>query len=591
MKKLFTLILSTAAIAASAQTSQWGTPTGNVQFPKGRYTELPDPKAATAETQKTWDKVNGTYASWVSADARYAKSEAPTVTKVNATESLTAWRGERLGAQALVWTTVAIDSLSFTVTNPTNGTSEIPVTAAFVRYVMQDNFLTCGFRQNISKWDSTLVADVIDHLTPAIGVDAKTSRPVWVTAKVPADAPAGLYTGDLTIKNGDQVIGKLALKIKVLDRTLPPAKDWAFHLDMWQNPFAEARYMEMEPFTAEHFEAMRPGLELLRDAGQKVITTSIMHKPWGGQTEDYFETMISWTKQADGKWAFDYTVFDMWVEYMQSLGFDGQIACYTMIPWNMSFKYYDQKSNSMKAIKTTTDTKQYKEVWTALLKSLSAHLREKGWFDRAVISMDERPTKDMQNAFEIIKTADPEFKVSLAGGNHPEIEAELYDYSMASDDLFKPEVLAKRRANGQISTYYTCCAQKYPNMFTYSPPAEVEWIGWFAAAKGYDGYLRWAYNSYTKEPLLDARFRAFQAGDSYMVYPEGRSSIRWEKLIDGVEAFEKLRILRAQAQAKNDLRTIKKLDEVLSVFDISNLDNGVKPEAMLVKARAVINSL
>ena len=65
---------------------------------------------------------------------------------------------------------------------------------------------------------------------------------------------------------------------------------------------------------------MRPDMQNYVDAGGKVITASIMHKPWNGQTYDPFESMVTWLKKADGTWYFDYTVFDKWVEYMMSLG-------------------------------------------------------------------------------------------------------------------------------------------------------------------------------------------------------------------------------------------------------------------------------
>ena len=29
--------------------------------------------------------------------------------------------------------------------------------------------------------------------------------------------------------------------------------------------------------------------------------------------------MITWTKNEDGSWTFDYSVFDRWVEFMMSL--------------------------------------------------------------------------------------------------------------------------------------------------------------------------------------------------------------------------------------------------------------------------------
>ena len=102
----------------------------------------------------------------------------------------------------------------------------------------------------------------------------------------------------------------------------------------------------------EHLDAMRPLMKMLADAGQKIITATLTHKPWNGQTEDYFDTMVTWMKRADGTWAFDYTVFDRWVEFMMSVGIDKQINCYSMVPWELSFQYFDQATNSLQFVKT-----------------------------------------------------------------------------------------------------------------------------------------------------------------------------------------------------------------------------------------------
>ena len=108
---------------------------------------------------------------------------------------------------------------------------------------------------------------------------------------------------------------------------LPAPGDWAFRLDLWQNPYAVARFYDLPLWSEEHLEAMRPLMQLLADAGQKTITASIMHKPWGGQTEDYFKSMVMRVKTLEGKWIYDYAVFDKWVEFMMELGIDRQINC------------------------------------------------------------------------------------------------------------------------------------------------------------------------------------------------------------------------------------------------------------------------
>lgn len=59
-----------------------------------------------------------------------------------------------------------------------------------------------------------------------------------------------------------------------------------FHLDLWQNPYAVARYYNVPLWSRQHFDIMKPLMQQLANAGQKVITASVMHHPWAGQTED-----------------------------------------------------------------------------------------------------------------------------------------------------------------------------------------------------------------------------------------------------------------------------------------------------------------
>jgi hypothetical protein len=105
----------------------------------------------------------------------------------------------------------------------------------------------------------------------------------------------------------------------------------------------------------------------------------------------------------------------------------------------------------------------------------------------------------------------------------------------------------KRSASGRSSTYYICCTPAKPNTFVFSPPAEGRWLGWYAKAYGYDGLLRWAYDAWVADPGRDARHIFWPAGDAYMVYPGAASSIRFEKMREGIVDFEKLKILEAKA--------------------------------------------
>ena len=543
------------------------------------FTELPDHEAPIVES---WQGIKNIQAAWGTSDVRYAWHSLPDAKTLKHTETLTAWRGERVSTQAIIYSAKATDSLTVQFTPLKNGRHILPSEAlkpSFVRYVKTDAWSTpdgrgagCGYRTDHTLYDSAMVADMIDPHATALPLEAMSTRSVWVSCQVPSDAIPGTYSGALCIKEGKRIVAKLPICIKVIDRTLPHPENWQFHLDLWQNPFAEARYYNTPLWSDAHLAAMRHSMEMLAAAGQKVITASIMHKPWNGQTEDHFDSMVTWTKKLDGTWEFGFDVFDRWIEFMMSCGINKQINCFSMIPWALSFPYYDVATNRMQVLRAAPGDAAYEDMWVAMLKAFSRHLREKGWFGITTIAMDERPMHAMQKAMAVIRKADPEFKVSLAGNWHPEIEADLYDYCIALDqaELLPQNVFTRRKAEGKKTTIYTCCSTHKPNTFTFSVPSEGAWYGFYVAGTEYDGYLRWAYNSWVKNPLHDTRFRQWPAGDTYMIYPYGRSSVRFEKLIEGIQAYEKVRILREEFSETNDSSKLAELESLLKKFDFNS---------------------
>ena len=603
--KLFATFICTGLLAAGSVcaqqqgVTQCGTPTGQAIYPLQAYQELPDPSAPSPEK---WAVVKQPTVSWGTTDVRYAKHEVPAL-KTQKTVTLEGWRGEKLHAQAVVWTGADLEKLNYTIGSFKNAKGDVLPESAFgggfVRYVMTDELNkdgrgACGYRPDPTIYDSLLVADPIDHLLTEMPMKAMSTQAIWINCRVPQATVPGVYKGTVTVKEGDKVLSTLNMDIKVLSRVLPAPSQWAYHLDLWQNPYAVARYYQVPVWSQEHLDAMRPVMKLLADAGQKIITATIMHKPWnaqtGSETGDYFETMVTWMKKADGTWAFDYTVFDKWVEFMMSVGIDKQINCYSMVPWRLSFQYYDQATNTLKEAQTAPGDKEYAEMWGAMLSSFSKHLREKGWFDICTIAMDERPMEVMQKTLEVIRKADPEFKVSLAGNFHQELDEDIYDYCIAIGASYPKEVLARRAKANLPTTYYTCCTEAFPNTFTFSAPAEAAWMSYYSAKDHLDGYLRWAYNSWPREPLLDSRYSAWAGGDTYIVYPGARTSIRFEKLIEGAQAHEKVTILRREFAEKGNKAGLKKIENILSAFNLKDFPQ-VPAEKTVNKASKALNAL
>ena len=293
------------------------------KFPLGDYVELTDTKPHDGE--EVWSKMAAPVRfCWGTTDVRYKKLNVPDV-KTTGTLRLKAWKGERVNAQAVLWTQKELEGAEIAVSELKNGSSVIPASAVntyFVRYVMTDELNKdgsggCGPRENKAEWDSSMVADVLD-IVRVREVQARSTQPVWLNVWVPADARPGKYKGTLTVSGKNFEAMKLPFEIEVVNRTLPEPQKWAFHLDLWQNPYAVARYYQVPLWSKEHFDAMRPIMKMLANAGQRAITASIMHKPWAGQTEDHYDSMIFRMKKLDGTWVYDYTVLDKRVEFMMN---------------------------------------------------------------------------------------------------------------------------------------------------------------------------------------------------------------------------------------------------------------------------------
>ncbi|SDZ77013.1 protein of unknown function [Porphyromonadaceae bacterium KH3R12] len=554
------------------------------------FEEMQDP---TNDTLSDWSNVPaGLQASFISIDDKLPKSVAPQVS-LNKSVTVTGWKGEKVSAQLLLWSVSNIDQVELEFTDFQAQGGKLPASVAqarFVRYVMTDEFGPgCGYRKP-EDFPSSLAADMLDNLE-CFNVEAKSVRPVWLTFAIPSDAVAGDYKSTLKLYAGGSKVEDFEITLNVVDQVLPEPSEWLYHLDLWQHPSAVARVHNLEVWSDAHFEKMKPLMKMLADAGQKVITATLNMDPWNNQCYDAYADMIIWTKHEDQSWTFDYTIFDKWVEYMMDLGIDKMINCYSLLTWNNKLHYNDMEKRELVTVELKAQSKEYVEMWSVFLKDFTSHLREKGWLEITNIAMDERAPADMQAALKVLESAAPELGVSLAD-NHKSYRDYpwIKDICVGAGNEVTKEEIAARRAKGLITTYYVCCSDPFPNMFTFSAPAESVYAAWYAVAADFDGFLRWAYNSWVENPLTDSRFRTWPAGDTYMVYPDARSSIRFERLVEGIQDAEKIRVLRKKYTEENSPESLAKLNQLEEAIEYFNtLDPSADWQEKLNDAKKLLN--
>lgn len=550
MKILRSLTLALAVVPALAFASRHA------------YTE---PTDTSTVDRSGWESLSGpTRLTWASKNDVYRQMATPPTLSVTDT-TVHAWRGERLGLEALLISPEGSGELKVSISDLRRGKRSYKApgsSAAFMRYVITTGWPGCGYPPDTLP--TFTVPDMIDLPEATVSMAPRTVRPIWLTVEVP-DVEPGIYDMTLTVSDvaTGKRVGELHLAVDVDRRRLPAPHDQAFYLDLWQQPYSVSRYYNVEPWSREHLDLMRPYMQKLARAGQKAVSVILFYEPWGEQSNDKFEPMVATTRLADGSWSFDYKIFDLWVDYMAANGIDANLECFTMVPWQPQYRYTDAATGETLFLEAKPGSEAYRDLWTAFLTDFASHLRSRGLFDKTMIVMDERGLDDMMAAYAVAKAAVPDIRMSLAGSYHKELVDSLDCYTLIKGDFFPDDVITRRRAADKLTLMYTCCATPAPSQFSNSAPADGAYLPVYATATGHDGYLHWSYMNWTDNPLEDTRFHMFAPGDTYFIYPDGRSSVRYERMVEGIQMSEKLRLLRDELTAAADIERLQRLENAL----------------------------
>jgi len=176
MKKFLIIALTLAGSTLFAQDQSHSLP-GSTP-----YQEMPNPAKTSPEE---WAKVaNEVNVSFASNNVRYAKEKVPAVSSEEWT--VKAWKGEKIHTQILVWTKKNIPELSVETGDLRDEKGNIikspNIKAAFVRYVITDEFGEGCDERTPGKYSSSLVEDPID-IIDKLQVKPNTVQPVWLNAK------------------------------------------------------------------------------------------------------------------------------------------------------------------------------------------------------------------------------------------------------------------------------------------------------------------------------------------------------------------------------------------------------------------------
>jgi len=451
--------------------------------------------------------------------------------------------------------------------------------------------------------------DALPPLDAPISLSAGRNQPLWLTIHVPADKPAGDYSGQITL-TAEKWAVTVPIRLHVWSFTLPERNhiETAFGFD----PSLAFRY-----HNAKTEEDRRRLLDLYFE-----IFSEHRISPYNPTPLDPF--VVRFNPQANPPTAtIDFSRFDQAMEKALNVfhftNFD------LPIQGMGGGTFHDRIEPAIAGFGESTP--QYQAMFASQVQQIEAHLREKGWLDMAYVYwFDEPEPKD----YDFVRAGMERLK-KYAPGLRRMLTEEPVEPLYGAVDIWCPvtpnynhEAAESRRKHGEQFWWYVCTGPKAPycTLFIDHPATELRVWLWQTWQRKIDGILVWSANYWTSDAAFPDGFqdpyedpmgyvsgystpkgvkRHWGNGDGRFIYPplsasvpektsqpviaKPVSSIRWEMLREGIEDFEMLWLLRDLLNKKGtrvspDRR--KELAELLTVppeitSDMTTFTKSPKP--------------
>ena len=384
-------------------------------------------------------------------------------------------------------------------------------------------------------------------------------RSIWFDFNPEGKLDAGEYEIKLRITTTDGIyIREIPFTVEILPASLPEEDHICTN---WFYTDCLADYYEVEPFSDRHFEICENFIKTAVENGINMILTPVFTPPLdtavGGERTT---TQLVGVTLENGKYSFDYTLFDRWVEICNRCGVKYFEISHLFTQWGALHapKIMATVDGEYKRIfgwETDSVSEEYVTFIRTFLKDFTAYIEKKGLKDRTYFHISDEPNEQhleryMANRGNIVDLVEG-FK-SLDALSHVEFfQKGLIDTPVPSESKiedFMKEDIAERWV-------YYCCGPwtKASNRFFCQSGPRTRSIGMQMYKYGIKGFLHWGYNYYNTQFSTDA-FNPYlngnlgywgSAGDGYVVYPgRGGKALESIRLIYMRQAFDDIRVMK-----------------------------------------------
>jgi hypothetical protein len=299
--------------------------------------------------------------------------------------------------------------------------------------------------------------------------------PVWVTVKVPADAPAGEYTGTLVVEAAGTAPAKFSVpvQVKVNDWRLPDPKDFTTHNDIYSSEDTLAKIYKVPLWSDKHFELIGKSMVAFQQVGNKLCTLHLAIKSPGINNS---ESIVRWIKKPDGTYDYDFTVMEKYLDtYAKNCGKPGILSVGDLDKTRagknpgtngfprLNVSLLDPTTGKLEPLTPPPyGTPENEAFWRPVLTELRQRLEKRGWFDVTVISHNDYASPPIKEFVGTIKRIWPDVRWLQNG--HPYLTryessdgsyapVACVEYVWGAGGLFDPDYRGEAMYNPQRGGY------------------------------------------------------------------------------------------------------------------------------------------
>ena len=228
-------------------------------------------------------------------------------------------RGGAFNGKVVVVLGEGAKGLKAGVSDLKQGEAVIPASRIQVRYGQ-------AWADSIGSFQRPVGRDILLDSSEAVSPAGKAGSvvPVWVTVSVPKEAKAGVYAGQMTIEGDGRKLADVPVKVSVGDWVVPEPRQWKTWVELVQSPDTLAVEYGVPLWSERHWKMIGQSLRYIGQVGGDIAYVPLVARTNLGNEE----SMVRWVRKGEGRYDYDFTVMDKYLDLVQENMGNPEIVCF-----------------------------------------------------------------------------------------------------------------------------------------------------------------------------------------------------------------------------------------------------------------------